>query len=77
MRRSYVEEAVFGNAGTTVRTRLPCMDTSACTGCFPAATVRAALPSDLLRRYERRQTEDALMRAELPGLVRGAPPSRA
>jgi hypothetical protein len=68
----YVQESVFGNSGTTGpgSTRLKCMDTSTCQGCFSAATVRTALPADLLRRYERRQAEDALIKAELPGLVK-------
>ena len=34
------------------------------------AQVRKVLPRDLRRRYEQRQSEDALLRADLPGLVR-------
>jgi hypothetical protein len=66
--RRYVEETVFGNNSNVHR--LPCMDTHACKGEFRFAEVRGILAADLLRRYEKRQAEDCLMRAGLDNLVK-------
>jgi hypothetical protein len=63
-----VEEFTFGGLQTIGP--LACMDTEGCTEPFPASEVRRALPAEILSKYEQRQAEDAVARAELPGLVR-------
>ncbi|CAK9201731.1 unnamed protein product [Sphagnum troendelagicum] len=65
--RRRVEEFTFGGLQTIGP--LVCMDTEGCTESFPASEVRRALPAEILSKYEQRQAEDAVARAELPGLV--------
>ncbi|GBG65676.1 hypothetical protein CBR_g51976 [Chara braunii] len=63
-----VEESTFGNLSATGA--LLCMDTSGCNATFPQSEVRRALSPQVLAKYEQRQGEDSVARAQLTGLVR-------
>jgi len=65
--RRQVQETVFGIASNVVC--IPCMSTCGCKSTFQFSKVREVLPRDLLRCYEKRQEDDALLKAALPGLV--------
>eukprot|EP00245_Coleochaete_scutata_P004126 TRINITY_DN16388_c0_g1_i1.p1 TRINITY_DN16388_c0_g1~~TRINITY_DN16388_c0_g1_i1.p1 ORF type:complete len:720 (-),score=138.25 TRINITY_DN16388_c0_g1_i1:787-2946(-) len=63
-----VEESTFGAMGASGA--LQCMNTDGCEETFPLSEVKRALPEHILAKYEERQAEDALMKAQLEGLVR-------
>ncbi|CAM6118992.1 unnamed protein product [Calypogeia fissa] len=65
--RRHLEGCIFGGSQAC---GLPkCLDTDGCDETIPWSEVKRALPVDVLSKYEQRQAEDAVARAQLQGLV--------
>lgn len=65
--RKHVEESTFG--GFQSCNSLPCMDTDGCKESIPLSEVQRTLPCDVLERYEQRQAQADIEKANLEDLV--------